>query len=237
MDSPEAVRIFQTSEHACGYWPDRLARELVLDPSDPSLPNHYQRALEMGFRRIGGNVYRPHCSGCRACVPVRIPVREFRPHRSQRRCLSRNADLTTTRVEAEASDEAFSLYRRYLAARHPGGSMDNPSPADFESFLRCLWSPTVLLEFRRNGQLLGVAITDVLPRAFSAVYTFYAPEYAERSLGTYAILSQVAQAREQGCEHLYLGFWLQNHPKMQYKRGFEPLEYLDGSDWQRFGPL
>ena len=79
---------------------------------------------------------------------------------------------------------------------------------------------------------VALAVTDVVPGALSAVYTFYAPEHAARSLGTYGILRQLQRAREEGRDHLYLGFWLDGHPKMAYKRGFRPLEYLDGSSWR-----
>ena len=36
------LRLFHTGEHPCGYWPDRVARDLVLDPRDPRLPQLYQ---------------------------------------------------------------------------------------------------------------------------------------------------------------------------------------------------
>jgi arginine-tRNA-protein transferase len=228
------IRIFHTVEHVCGYWPERLARDLVLDPDDTSLPELYESALAMGFRRSGGHVYRPHCDACRACTPVRVPVADFVPNRAQRRCLARNADLSVEWREAERTDENFSLYQRYLGARHPGGGMDSPEPEAFDRFLACTWSPTRFLELRRDGELLAIAATDVLTRAFSAVYTFYAPEHAARSLGRFAILSQIEQARQMGREYHYLGFWLDAHPKMDYKREYQPLEFFDGSRWQRF---
>lgn len=234
MGETNNIRIFQTAEHTCGYWPERLASDLVLDPTDPTLPRVYERALTMGFRRSGGHVYRPHCLGCNACIPVRIPVQEFRPNRNQRRCLSHNADITIKVVTAGRTEEIFSLYRHYVGTRHAGGGMDDPLPEDFDKFLTSAWSTTLFLELCWNNELLGVAVTDVLPNALSSVYTFYAPEHAERSLGTFAILAQIEHARQQKREHLYLGFWLDAHPKMHYKRNFKPLEYFDGREWQRF---
>ena len=234
MDGRPGIRVFHSVEHACGYWPDRLARDLVLDPDDASLPTLYESTLAMGFRRSGGHVYRPHCDACRACTPVRVPVAAFVPNRSQRRCLARNADLAVAWAPAVRSDETFSLYQQYLGARHRGGGMDSPAPEEFDRFLACAWSPTQFLEFRRDGELLAIAATDVLPMALSAVYTFYAPLHAARSLGRYAILSQIEQARRSGRQHLYLGFWLEAHPKMDYKREYQPLEYFDGHRWQPF---
>jgi len=235
MGSTHNIRIFQTAEHRCGYYPDRLARDLVLDPADPALPQLYGNALAMGFRRSGAHVYRPACFGCHACRPVRIPVNYFDPDRSQRRCLKRNSDLQLRVQPALRSEENFALYRRYLTWRHAGGGMDQPQPGDFDAFLACTWSPTRFFEWRLGEQLLAVAVTDVLPDALSAVYTFFEPKQAARSLGTYAILSQIEQARHEGLEHLYLGFWLDGHPKMNYKRNFRPLETLNGKEWHPLG--
>lgn len=236
MGKQANIRVYQTVEHACGYWPDRSARDLVLDPLDPSLPSLYGSALAMGFRRSGNHVYRPHCAGCQACTPVRIPIGRFLPNRAQRRCLARNADLRASVSPAARTDENFGLYRRYVSRRHAGGGMDDPSPADFDSFLSCQWSPTRFLEIRNQGQLVGVAVTDVLADSLSAVYTFFDPDLQARSLGTFAILSQLAHARELGLDYLYLGFWLRDHPKMDYKQRFRPLEYLSGRDWLPFHP-
>ena len=90
----DLIRVFQTLEHPCGYYAERDARNLVIDPLARGLPQVYGTALEKGFRRSGGHVYRPHCANCRACIASRVPVAEFEPDRSQRRCLKRNADLT-----------------------------------------------------------------------------------------------------------------------------------------------
>lgn len=227
-----SVRLFQSLEHACGYWPERLARDLIIDPSDPYLPSVYGQALAMGFRRSGGHVYRPYCAGCRACISVRIPVDRFEPGRTHRRCLARNADLELRIAPAQRTDENFALYRRYLDTRHAGGGMDDPAPENFDAFLACRWSPTEFMEFRLDGELVGLAVTDVLPQGLSAVYTFYEPGLAERSLGTYAILRQVERARREQRGYVYLGFWLAGHPKMEYKRRFRPLEFLDGAHWR-----
>lgn len=232
MGNQHAIRLFQTVEHACGYWPDRLARDLIIDPTDPYLASMFGRALAMGFRRSGGHVYRPYCNGCRACISVRIPVAKFVPSRAQKRCLARNADLDVRIAPSRRTVENFALYRRYLDTRHVGGGMDGPAPENFDAFLACDWSPTEFMEFRLEGELVALAVTDVVPDALSAVYTFYAPEHAARSLGNYAILRQVQRAREESRSHLYLGFWLDGHPKMAYKRGYRPLEFLDGSQWR-----
>ncbi len=227
------MRLFHSAPHECGYWPQRMARDLVLDPHDPDLPGAYAEALALGFRRSGAHIYRPHCVGCRACVPVRVPVVAFVPNRSQQRCLRANVDLQIATSGARHDHEHLDLYQRYLGARHRGGGMDDGDAQDFERFLIGPWSPSRFLEFRLQGRLLAVAVTDVLlPLALSAVYTFFDPEYASRGLGTLAILKQIQWAQREQIPHVYLGFWIDGHPKMDYKRNFRALERLDGRDWR-----
>lgn len=235
------LRLFHTGVHPCGYWPERQARDLVLDPRDPRLSEWYALALGWGFRRSGDIVYRPHCAACRACTPVRIPVAAFAPDRSMRKCLRRNADLRMRVCPAERSDEHLALYRRYLTSRHRDGGMDDHGATEFDQFLVGSWSRTRFLEFRRpapdgQGELLAVAVTDVTADALSAVYTFFDPDHAARGLGTYAILRQLEWAASEGREHLYLGYWIDGHPKMDYKRRFRPLEAFDGRRWTPFDP-
>jgi len=124
-DRDDELRLFQTGEHPCGYWSDRVARDLVLDPNDRRLGALYPLALSWGFRRSGDLVYRPHCAHCQACVAVRIPVARFAPDRSQRRCATRNDDLEVRITAATARDDLFALYHRYLTHRHANGGMDD----------------------------------------------------------------------------------------------------------------
>ncbi|MDQ3494372.1 MAG: arginyltransferase [Pseudomonadota bacterium] len=233
MGDADGLRIFHTGDHACGYWPERTARDLVLDPQDPRLLDYYPRALAWGFRRSGDLVYRPHCRGCRACVAVRLPIADFVPSRSQRRCLARNADVEARVLPAQRSDEHLALYRRYLEARHRDGGMDGHGAAEFDQFLVGSWSQGRFLELRAHGRLLAVAVTDLVGDALSAVYTFYDPDEGVRGLGNLALLKQIEWARRDGREHLYLGYWIAGHDKMDYKRRFRPLEHFDGRSWRR----
>ncbi|TAL83464.1 MAG: arginyltransferase [Rhodanobacter sp.] len=228
----EPVRLFQTLPHACGYYADRTAQNLVIDPAAPQLDKLYGAALERGFRRAGGHVYLPNCPQCHACTPCRIDVEHFQPDRSQRRCHDRNADLQVSESMPGYNRERHALYERYLQNRHPGGGMDEAEASDFRRFLTAPWSPTLFLELRLRERLLAVAVTDVSINGLSAVYTFYDPEEAGRSLGTYAILQQVALARRRGMPWLYLGFWIDGHPKMDYKRRFRPLQIRTADGWR-----
>jgi len=227
----DRVRLFQTLPHSCGYYAERTAQNLVVDPGAPHLDRLYAPALAKGFRRAGGHLYLPQCTACQACVPCRIDVEGFTPDRAQRRCLARNADLTVTEAQPGFTHERHELYRRYLHARHSGGGMDAADADDFQRFLAAPWSPTLFIEFRERDRLLGIAVTDVTLSGVSAVYTFFDPDEGARSLGTFGILQQVALAKRRGIPYVYLGFWIAGHPKMDYKRRFKPLEIRKLGRW------
>ncbi len=209
----------------CDYLPGRTARHLVVIDHHLLDPAGYDDLLFQGYRRSGNHFYRPWCQHCRRCVAVRLPVYHFRPDRAQRRARRRNADLEAIWRRAHAlDDEHWRLYHAYLQARHGDGEMAKAGRAESESFLFSPMIETELLELRLNGQLLAVAVTDVQPRSLSALYTFYHPDHAQRSLGTLAIQLQVAEARRRGLRWLYLGYWIGPCRKMSYKERFLPLE-------------
>ena len=221
------LQLYITMESPCSYFTDRMSSNLVPDPKLNINMPIYNQLIQHGFRRSGSHCYRPHCgngdSGCKACIACRLAVREFSPSRSQRRCYKRNQGLTLTAVAADYSDEYFELYRRYLNSRHIDGSMANPVEDDFRQFLYCEWSDTQFLELRQNDRLIAVAVTDIVSDGISAVYSFFEPELQERSLGTFCILKQIDYAKSLGLDHVYLGYWIEGHPKMHYKNNYRPL--------------
>ena len=226
------LSLYITAEHECGYYHDRLTSNLIPDPQVSMNAGLYSLLISKGFRRSGGFVYRPHCKQCSGCVPCRISVSAFSPSRSQRRCLKTNADLITRIRPAVYSDEYFALYRQYLNSRHMDGNMADPSQEDFKSFLLNDWRTTVFIESRLRDKLLSVAVVDFLTAGPSAVYTFFDTRHSRRSLGTYAILQQIWLARLYLMPHVYLGYWIDGHPKMAYKRNYSGLEVLLHEHWQ-----
>lgn len=226
------LQFYLTAPYPCSYLPERQARSQVAAPS--GLIDHlvYSELVRLGFRRSGLHVYRPRCDACHACVPVRVRVEDFAPSRAQRRCLARNGDLAV-RVKPLLFDEAhYRLYRRYQAARHAGGGMDQDDREQFRGFLLQSRVDSALLEYSLGGEVVMVSLLDRLLDGLSAVYTFYEPELARRSLGTFGVLTQVRLARDMGLPYLYLGYWIAASTKMAYKRGYRPLEAFVEGQWR-----
>ena len=225
------LKFYATQAHPCSYLPTEQATTLFLDPSQPMDAQVYAELSEVGFRRSGDHLYRPHCQNCSACVPARLPVGEFKANRQQRRIRHRNADLQVQAVRPAFSEEYYELYARYIEQRHADGDMYPPNREQFSTFLVRDLPFSRFYEFRLNGRLLAVAVTDVLPNGLSAVYTFYDPDEEQRSLGRFAILWQIAETARLGLHAVYLGYWIKNCRKMNYKTQYRPIELFVNQHW------
>jgi arginine-tRNA-protein transferase len=229
----DSLSFFLSQPHRCSYLPQRQAVTLFADPDAEISRQQYTILSRYGFRRSGRFIYRPRCPDCSACIPVRVPVDEFRPRRAQRRTWQRNRDVTVQRTAAGFDPEQFALYRKYIEARHPDGGMNEDDPERYLEFLTSAGIDTAFYEFRVDRALLAVAVTDHLEDALSAVYTFFDPGLQARSLGVLAILWQIELAKTLGLSWTYLGYLIQECRKMAYKDEFRPLEgFIDG-EWQR----
>jgi arginine-tRNA-protein transferase len=197
-----------------------------------------------GFRRSQNIAYRPACEHCRACVSVRIAVEEFEWSRSFRRALRDNADVLGAELTPSPTTEQYSLFRNYLDARHGDGGMADMTVLDYAMMIEDTHVDTMVVEYRKrgpdtaitqrgSGPLLGMALTDVLGDGLSMVYSFYDPDHTDRGLGTFMILDHVRRARDHGLAYVYLGYWVSGSRKMDYKRRFQPLEYLSPQGWAR----
>ena len=227
------LRFYATQPHDCSYLEQEQAATLFLDPHQEVDGPTYARLSELGFRRSGAHFYRPHCPQCTACIPARIPVSAFTPNRQQTRIYKRNRDLQVTATAPRLTDETYLLYSRYIKARHADGDMYPPSREQFASFLVNNSRFCEFNEFRLDGRLLAVAVTDRMSNGLSAVYSFFDPDEARRSLGRFAILWQIEAARRLDLPAVYLGYWIRNCRKMNYKTEYRPLEMLVNQRWTR----
>lgn len=227
----QALRVLP--EHPCGYFPDRVARSRAFF-ADVLSPLQYHELMNAGFRRSGRVVYQPVCSGCRDCVPIRVPVHSFAASKSQRRCWRRNQDLQVSADEAIADVESFELYQRYLRDWHGGASVNSDDRESFEAFLYDSPVMTIQMRYRDGtGRLLAVGLCDLCERSLSSVYFFHDPAEHRRGLGTFGALMEIELARRMSITHYYLGYWIGGCPSMSYKAMFQPCELLHGDgEWR-----
>jgi arginine-tRNA-protein transferase len=223
--------VFATHPHECSYLPEEQATTLFVDPAAHVDVRLYSQLSELGFRRSGPHLYRPHCAGCDACIPARIPVADFKPNRQQRRIWQRNQDLRVEDRIDLSGDEFYDLYARYIEGRHRDGDMYPPTRQQFESFLTREWGATHYYCTYAEDRLIAVAVVDTIDSGLSAIYTFFDPDMTARSLGVYAVLWQIQEARKQGLASVYLGYWIKQCRKMAYKINYRPVELLISGRW------
>lgn len=232
-------QFFLTAPTPCPYLPERQERKVFTHLVGARAGALNEILTQGGFRRSQSIAYRPACEACRACVSVRVLVNEFAQSRSHRRLWARNRDLAGLMVPNQASAEHYSLFRSYLDCRHADGGMADMSVLDFAMMIEDSHITTRLVEYRKRrdsddpGALMGVCLTDVLSDGLSMVYSFYDPDEADRSLGTYMILDHISRARALGLPYLYLGYWVDGSRKMAYKARFLPQERLGFVAWDR----
>ena len=242
VSSPQ---FYLTAPSPCPYLEGQFERKVFTHMVGDKARDLNDLLTQGGFRRSQNIAYRPACETCRACVSVRILANEFRPSRNMRRVLAANEDLIGSVHDAEPSTEQYSLFRRYLDSRHRQGGMSDMSVLDYAMMVEDSHVDTRIIEYRRrgpdsfitgkgDGELVAVALTDIMGDGLSMVYSYYDPDLDKRSLGAFMILDHVRRARATGQPHVYLGYWVRGSRKMAYKVRYQPQEHLGPTGLERY---
>jgi len=240
-DTPQ---FYLTAPSPCPYLTGREERKVFTHIVGRRAREINEVLTQGGFRRSQTIAYRPACENCRACVSVRVIVDEFRPSSNMRRVLRENRDLVGAAMPNQPSSEQYGLFRRYLDARHGEGGMVDMTVLDYAMMVEDSHVDTRVVEYRRRGPdtaingrgqgpLVAVCLIDELADGLSMVYSFFDPDFADRSLGSFLILDHIARAGARRLAHLYLGYWVEGSRKMEYKARFTPQERLMPSGWVR----
>ena len=234
---PIAPQFYVTAPQPCPYLEGRMERKLFT-----ALQGDYAEKLndslsKQGFRRSQNVLYRPSCAECSACMSARVRVADFVPSKSQRRAEKRNRDLRRDATSPWATEEQYALFRDYLDSRHADGGMADMDIFEFAAMIEETPIRSRVIEYTTkapdgSSDLAAVCLTDVLDDGLSMVYSFYDPDRARASMGTYIILDHIRIAREAGLPYVYLGYWVPGSPKMGYKANFSALEIYKNGAWQ-----
>ncbi|MDX2485630.1 MAG: arginyltransferase [Pseudodonghicola sp.] len=232
---PIAPQFYVTAPQPCPYLDGRMERKLFTALQGDGAERLNDALSQQGFRRSQNVLYRPSCTDCAACLSARIDVAAFRPTKSQKRALKRNAHLARRATSPWATEDQYALFRRYLDARHADGGMADMDVFEFAAMIEETPIRSRVVEYtdQDTQKVIAVSLTDVLEDGVSMVYSFYTPDMPQASLGTWMILDHIAIARENGLPYVYLGYWVPGSPKMGYKSKFSGLEVYAGGRWQK----
>ncbi|WP_419910722.1 arginyltransferase [Hoeflea sp.] len=241
----QSPQFFLTAPSPCPYLEGQFERKVFTHLVGEKAADLNDLLTQGGFRRSQNIAYRPACESCQACISVRILAGEYEPNRSMKRIMQRNKDVVATEFPAEPSSEQYSLFRGYLDARHQEGGMSDMTVLDYAMMVEDTHVPTRIIEYRlggkgldeddeKRGRLIAVALSDLMGDGLSMVYSFFDPDYSDRSLGSYMILDHIRRAKDRGLPHVYLGYWVNGSRKMDYKTRFLPQEHLMAKGWERF---
>lgn len=231
MEPSHSIKMGISQQFPCSYIPEQQEQLLVVLDKQCFNKDAFDQLMQMGFRRSGDQIYRPHCVSCQQCQSLRVLTAQFQPNRQQKRLWKKASDFTI-HYNQHPKEQYFELYQRYITARHADGTMYPPNKEQYEQFLFCHWLDLLFIEIHHEQKLIAVAVTDLLVSGLSAVYSFFDPEYADFSIGKYLIMVQIETCKLLNKPYLYLGYQVDNCQKMNYKAQFSPHQRLVNGRWQ-----
>ncbi len=175
---PIAPQFYVTAPQPCPYLDGRMERKLFTALQGEHAQKLNDSLSKQGFRRSQNVLYRPSCAECSACLSARIRVADFKPRRTQRRVLKKAEDLRRNATSPWATEDQFSLFRRYLDTRHADGGMADMDIFEFAAMIEETPIRSRVIEYTRPAgpgemgrPLAAVCLTDVFDDGLSMVYS------------------------------------------------------------------
>lgn len=185
--------------------------------------NELDELLCKGWRKFGYFFFRPVCSECLKCVPIRVRADMFTHSKNQKKLIKRNKNIKVKFGPIKYSDDAYRIYCDHSLNRF---SQDS----DIETFLFNFYSPSSLAfqsEYYFEDQLIGVGYLDRSGEALNSVYFSFDTSFSNLSLGAFSILKEIEYAASLNKKHYYLGYYIDENKRMRYKNRYFPNEKYD----------
>ena len=185
-----------------------------------------------GFRRSHSHMYIPICETCNSCTPSRINIAKFNKSNSNKRILKNNTDLFLVKSNSDIKNQRFKLFNDYCKERHKDSPMSKMTENEFSDFFYKSKNKTEIYDLIDGSKnLFGSILLDCLEDGYSAVYSFFKPYEKKRSLGKLLILKVIDKLKLLNLSFLYLGYWVKNSQKMNYKKSFNNIELFQNREW------
>ena len=185
--------------------------------------NEFSQLLEKGWRKFGYYFFRPVCSECRECVPIRILTERFRYSKTMKKILRKNSDVEISIGKGDYTEERYQVFKKHSEIRFN-------TPLNRDSFKDdfCISAvPSVFMDYRCEGSLIGIGVVDISSNALSSVYFAFDPDYSARSPGIFSMLIEIETAKKLEKQYYYPGYYIEGNKSMSYKAQFKPHERLD----------
>lgn len=231
-------------------------RNDLLEKGDDVNPQEiiYALYLDYGFRRSDRYFYKAECPNCKKCLGIRIPVKDFVPSKSQRKAYRKNQDVEirlVTDPKEFVTVEKVQLLKKYDKRHNPEKeeSFDEAQNSlyllngvrEIDGEFIKLYSGTMNIDFLLNGKLVAVSVIDRAQNALSSNYFYFDIEddMMKRSLGVFSVMVEIDACRgllfdgKLKSELYYLGYYIEDCNKMNYKSNYNPHELLIDGEWIR----
>lgn len=224
---------FQTKPIKCSYLNERFEKRLIMSIKYQKDKNVINKLTTLGFRRNLDFMYLPICNNCSECISSRILVQNFKASKSQKRNLKRNSHFRFVKMVDNAKKNRYENFQEYISTRHEGSQMQKMTQQEFSNFLYNTPTESSIFDLiDKSNNLVASILLDQLDNGMSAVYSFYKPKYLRNGLGIYLILKAIEQVKLENKKYLYLGYWVKNSKKMNYKIQFNNLQIFTEGSWK-----